>query len=278
MAAFGGSDTLEPWKLYRPVESAKANPKAWWRYSILAERHKVRAFQRAELWRLAGNKGMNLLSHLRVLLAGNGSENGVDLSGLSDTYLSDTTGKLKALEIVVGDLNRENMTLRKLLKSLLTPLAKENLSNDQLTLLYIESQVARFDQHAKFDSPTEYLPPTNLSPRSNGASPTKMFGGSATNSERDAEEVKIITAISTIDSSDANLRSPYEKVLPPIALTENDLREHIPASKCGKPASLRQPKIKPVNPKDKFPSYLEREAMRKEAATQKRNERILVSL
>jgi hypothetical protein len=278
MAAFGESDTLEPWKLYRPVESAKTNPKAWWRYSILAERHKVRAFQRAELWRLAGNKGMNLLSHLRVLLAGNGSEDGVDLSGLSDTYLNDTAGKLKALETVVDDLNRENMTLRKLLKSLLTPLAKENLSNDHLTLQYIESQVTRFDENEKLDSTAKYLSPTNLSPRSKGASPTRVLDGSSTSCERDAEDVKIIAAISTIDASDVNLRSPYEKVLPPIALTEKDLREPLPVSKRGKPASLRRPKIKPVNPKDKFPSYLEREAMRKEAAAQKRNERILVSL
>lgn len=84
------------------------------------------------------------------------------------------------------------------------------------------------------------------------------------------------TAISNIESPNLNLRSPYENLLPPIELTDRELREQPQASKRDKLASLRKPQPKPVHDRDKFPSYLEREAMRKEAAIKKRNQNIVV--
>ena len=118
MASFEEIEVVDPWKVYRPTESAKADARAWWRYAIFAELYRVRCFQRAEKWREAGNKNMNILSHIRVLIASHGSVEDVDLSSVSDSYLNDTAEELKYLQTVVGDLSRENMTLRRMIKSL----------------------------------------------------------------------------------------------------------------------------------------------------------------
>jgi hypothetical protein len=137
----------------------------------------------------------------------------------------------------------------------------------------METQIAQFDNYMKLHSPKTLDSPR--SPRSKSASPDQQ----AIEAERlaAAEDQLIDALVDSIESPDLNLRSPYEKVLPPIELTEKDLRESPKAKKGSKPASLRAPKPRAVPEKDKFPSYLEREAMRKEAARKKKEEVIKVS-
>jgi hypothetical protein len=273
MAAFEVADLPAPWKVYKPAVSAHVNPRAWWRYSILTELYKVRCLQKEDAWRVAGDKNMHLLSHIRVIIANNGgSVDGLDLSEASENYLTDTTIKLRSLEAAVDILNRENMTLRKMVKDLLTPLARENLIGDAETLQYIEDQIATYELHA---ATTKLLPPTEDLEEPSDARPRDTL----TIDAEDYIESEDGQLVASIDAQDNKIRSPYENVLPPIALTERDMREPSKGtssikSKSSAPNSGRG---KPAAKTEKFPSYLEREAMRKEQARKKREQIIMVS-
>jgi hypothetical protein len=251
------------------------NPRAWWRYSILTEIYKVRCLQKEDAWRVAGDKNMHLLSHIRVIIANNGGNvDGLDLSEASENYLTETTSKLRALEAALEILNRENMTLRKMVKDLLTPLARENLIGDTETLQYIEDQIATYELHA---ATTKLLQISNEHELESSDALVPQSLAVETDEYIESEDEQLVAAI---DAQDNKIRSPYENLLPPIALTEHDMREPLTrgtvSSAKSKHRAPNSGRGKPAKKTEKFPSYLEREAMRKEQARKKREQIILV--
>ena len=278
MASFAPVDPVEVIKAYRPNVSALDNPRAWWRYSILAEAYKVRCQQREEKWRIAGNKSMNILAHIRLLISANGNSLDIDFSEVDEDFMNTTASRVVALETVVDQLNRDNMMLRKMLKALLTPIAKENLINDAESLSYIEEQIAQFDNYTAAMQTME---------ASNNIH-TKIIYES--NELIEAEEIEnqlqdemISTLANSIETPDINLRSPYENVLPPIEMTENEFQELPKAGKIfGKksksPLKSSQTLNNSTSPNktEKNPSYLEKEAIKKETKKKKKEQMIMV--
>lgn len=284
MAQFEQKYPVDAYKVYRPNESAKVNAKAWWRYAILAEVYKVRCLQREEMWHIAGNKGMSILSHLRFIIAQKGNMDNIDQEDVNENYVADTMRKLKSLEHVVSDLDRENMALRKMIKTLFTPLARENFTSEELTLQDIEQEIDILESRALNTSKRLEYADSLQSPQSLGSTGGSSFrpGDSMIiDAEEEAECLLLESLTSSVDSPDLNIRSPYEKLLPPIELTQRDMQDPNKStrkSKGGSPkGSPKSPRLKPINPKDKFPSYLEREAMRKEQAAKKRERNNMVS-
>lgn len=283
MAQFEEKYPIDAFKVYRPSVSAKVNAKAWWRYAILAEVYKVRCLQREEMWRVAGNNGMNILSHIRLIIAEKGNMDNMDQEVVNENYVADTMRKLKSLEHVVSDLDRENMALRKMIKTLFTPLAKENFVSDELTLQDIEQEIEILDSRALEAATTKRLAFESYanSPESFKSAGTNSFhlGGSMEEADDfDGEEYQLLdTLASSVDTPDLNIRSPYENLLPPIEMTQRDMQDPKSVTRKNKDGSPKSPRLKPINPKDKFPSYLEREAMRKEQAAKKKERINMVS-
>jgi len=264
MASFEERSLLDPIRVFRPKAH---DAKAWWRYAILAERYKVRCAQREELWFKAGASNMNILAHIRSLIKKHGSFDGVNLDDANGDFVEeeDSTKKLHPLELVVDDLNRENMALRKMIKTLLTPLARESFVAEEMSIEDLDKQISVFEEFAAKTSVA-----ASPSPRSQHNSPLRLGG----QMEDEADDQLVASLANCVDSPNINLHSPYENLLPPIALTDKDING--PKSARNSRASIRNSPQKPAQ--DKFPSYLEREAMRRETIAKKRQEAIMVSL
>lgn len=260
MASFEKLSLVDPIRVFRPRAH---DAKAWWRYAILAERYKVRCAQREDLWLKAGLSNMNILAHIRSLIKKHGSFDGVNLENVDENFKEDSMKNLHPLEMVVDDLNRENMALRKMIKTLLTPLARESFVAEEMSIEDLDKQISVFEEFAAKTKVT-----SSPSPHSQHNSPLRLGG----QMEDDVDDQLISSLASCVDSPNINLHSPYENMLPPIALTEKD--KNGPKSAHNSRGSLRNSPQKPVQ--DKFPSYLEREAARRETIAKKRQETILV--
>lgn len=270
MAQFEEKYPIDAFRVYRPTVSTKENAKAWWRYAILAEVYKVRCKQREELWRVAGNKGLNILSHIRFIIAEKGNMDNMDDEEVNENYVTETVRKLKNLQNTVSDLNRDNMVLRKMLKTLFTPLAVENFASDEITLQDIEQEIAIFESRALTASKRLTFEDIDQ-PSQSFDCDSQCEGIMESGKAADFEVLESLA--SSVGTPDLNIRSPYENLLPPIDIQDTKV---VP-KKNNKAGSPKSPRLKAVRPKDKlFPSYLEREAMRKENAAKKKERANLV--
>lgn len=276
MASFEDRSLVDAIRVYRPTIK---NGKAWWRYAILAERYKVRCTQRKELWQQAGMKNMDILADIRSLIQKYGLD-GAKLDGgatsdkildginedsanlNSENFQADTGKRLDELSSVVGDLNRENMALRKMLKTLLTPMAKESLIASELSIEDIENEISVYEE---FTAKSTIHSPTPSQSDVVVNSPLRL--GGSMEDDLELEDQLLASLAGSIESPSINLRSPYENLLPHIGPT-------VPLPHRGKgvkksPRSKLQEKV--------FPSYLEQEAIRKEKAAEKKKKDIMVS-
>lgn len=252
MSSFEDRCLVDGIKVYRPI--LRNDAKGWWRYAILAVRYEVRCSQREELWREAGIKSMDILAHIRTLVEKQGFL--VDPENKS----GQTTKNLHDLEMVVDDLHRENMALRKMIKSLLTPLAREGFVGDGFSVEHVEKEISVFEEyatHANKKSP---------SPRSHHVSPLRLGG----EMEDDADDQIIENLANSVGTAQLNIHSPYENFLPSISPNGRD-------GSRSKRANTFHGKSSPQKPIfEKTLSYVERETLRRETIAKKKEQEVVV--
>ncbi len=253
MSSFADRCLVDGIKVYRPAKRNDA--KGWWRYAILAVRYEVRCNQREELWREVGIKNMDILTHIRSLVEKQ------SLLAEPDNHRGQTAKNLNDLEMVVDDLHRENMALRKMIKSLLTPLAREGFVGEGFSVADIEKEISVFEEYA-----TNANKKAPQSPRSRHASPLKHGG----EMEDDADDQVIENLANSIETAQLNIHSPYENFLPSISPNGRDG----PRSKRANTFHGKSSPQKPIF--EKTLSYVERENLRRETIAKKKEQDVVV--
>ncbi|KAJ1423901.1 hypothetical protein B484DRAFT_480643 [Ochromonadaceae sp. CCMP2298] len=290
MSGFGNGGTLELFKVYRPK---KFEAKAMWRYAIRVARYQVRCAQRQEQFREAGEKGNNLLAHARILVQ-QGALDGAQLEDFNDDYVPYLARTLRSLQATVGDLSEENESLRRMLKSLMTPLTKEGLVLKELELqdevtedqIDREIQALEREQAARETARLQALVEEDAASvgsegswRSRGSRSRRSadVDDVATDAEAEADAEAEEESRAEPDGEELNLHSPYESLLPPIKQSRESTASVSASSSCTgtKRRTSTSKGMGTSTSTNHFPSYLEREVMRKQRAAQTRNETIL---
>lgn len=256
MALFEDRSLIGAIKVYRPTRSNDA--KAWWRYAILAVRYQVRCTHREEIWREAGITNMNILADIRSMMEKQDFFVGENCD-------RETAHSLHSLEMVVDDLHRENMALRKMIKSLLTPLARESYVSEGMSIEDIENEISVFDEHARKGTHKK----SPVTTRSHNTSPLKLGG----EMENDMDDQLIEDLANTIGKSQLNIHSPYESFLPSIFVKDHETHDGSRAHHASKIQGKGSPQ-KPAH--EKSLSYVEREALRRETIAKKKGQEIMV--
>jgi hypothetical protein len=138
------------------------NARGMWKYAILSELRKVKWTRREELWRQAGLKGAEILAHLRMLIKEKGSFDLDHTVEVNENYLAEMPQKIKSLELAMEELNNENKTLRKMLKTFLTPIAKEEFSTEDVSLSEIERQIGMIEVAVPKENKSSRLTSTKI--------------------------------------------------------------------------------------------------------------------
>eukprot|EP01032_Pedospumella_encystans_P008350 gene8350-9923_t len=197
---------------------------------------------------------MDILAHIRTLVEKQG------LLADPENKSGQTTKNLHDLEMVVDDLHRENMALRKMIKSLLTPLAREGFVGDGFSVEDVEKEISVFEEYA-----THANKKSPQSPRSRHASPLRLGG----EMEDDADDQIIENLANSVETAKLNIHSPYENFLPSISPNARDVHRSKRANTFHGKSSPQKPIF------EKTLSYVERETLRRETIAKKKEQEVV---